>query len=150
MARILAIASGGGHWEQLVIISAAFDGHQVSFANTLDGLAARSGIDNCYVISDCNRDQPMASLRSAGDSLALILRLKPQLVITTGAAPGLIALFWGRLLGARTIWIDSIANSEKLSMSGKIARRLAHLHLTQWQHVAEAAGGKTRFLGSVL
>ncbi len=150
MARILAIASGGGHWEQLLIISAAFDGHEVSFANTLDGLAERSGIAECRVISDCNRDQPLASLRSAWDSLALILRIRPEIVVTTGAAPGLIALFWGRLLGARTIWIDSVANSEQLSMSGKIARRIAHLHLTQWQHVAEAAGGKTRFLGSVL
>ncbi len=38
----------------------------------------------------------------------LLLKERPDIVITTGAAPGYFCLRLGKLLGARTIWIDSI------------------------------------------
>jgi hypothetical protein len=52
------------------------------------------------------------------------------------------------LLGARTIWIDSIANVEELSLSGRRIGKHAHLWLTQWPHLA--APGGPRYEGSVL
>lgn len=151
MARILAVSSGGGHWEQLMLLKGALDGHDVVFANTIPGLAEKSGIAAGHVISDCNRNQMSALLRCARDVTGLIIKNRPGLVITTGAAPGLIALMIGRLFGARTVWIDSVANSEKISMSGRVARVFAHLHVTQWQHLVPAGERqKTRFLGSLL
>jgi len=36
-------------------------------------------------------------------------------IVSTGAAPGYFAIVLGRLFGARTIWIDSMANIENLS-----------------------------------
>ena len=44
--------------------------------------------------------------------LGLLLRHRPDVIVTTGAAPGYFALRFGKLLGARTIWIDSMANAE--------------------------------------
>jgi hypothetical protein len=69
-----------------------------------------------------------------------VLRERPDVVLSTGAAPGFFALLFGRLLGARTIWLDSIANIEELSMSGRMARRHADLWLTQWPHLARPDG----------
>jgi hypothetical protein len=59
-----------------------------------------------------------------------------------------MAVIWGRLTGRRTIWIDSIANVDRISMSGRIARPFASLHLTQWEHLSN--GTKTHFKGTVL
>jgi len=147
MQRILAVSSGGGHWEQLMIISAAFESDSVTYATTIAALAERTG-KTATVVSDCNRDRPIASLKCLWETFALVWRTKPSVVISTGAAPGLFALFFGKLLGAKTIWIDSVANCEQLSMSGKVAGRLADLWLTQWKHL-ETAGGP-RYIGSVL
>jgi hypothetical protein len=73
----------------------------------------------------------------------------PDLIISTGAAPGLIALLLGKLVfRRRTIWIDSMANADRLSTSGRLAGRLADLWLTQWPHLAEAGG--PQFWGPVL
>ena len=69
----------------------------------------------------------------------LICVKRPNVIISTGAAPGLIAILLGRLMFVRTLWIDSIANGDELSMSGRIARRLAHQTLSQWQTVAKAS-----------
>jgi UDP-N-acetylglucosamine:LPS N-acetylglucosamine transferase len=76
------------------------------------------------------------------------MRTRPDVVISTGAAPGLFGILFGRLVGARTIWIDSIANAEKLSLSGRIASRIAHIALTQWPHLA--ATRRPSYRGSIL
>ena len=79
----------------------------------------------------------------------LVLKFRPDVVITTGAAPGLVALQIGKLFGARTVWIDSLANAEKISLSGKLAERYADLWLTQWPHLVEQYPNLSSF-GSVL
>jgi UDP-N-acetylglucosamine:LPS N-acetylglucosamine transferase len=145
--RILAVSSGGGHWEQLMILSAALDSCNVTYATTIEGLAERVG-KTAVIVNDCNRNKPIASMKCMLDTFGLVRRVTPAVVISTGAAPGLFAIIFGKLLGAKTIWIDSVANSEKMSMSGKIAGKLADLCLTQWQHLETGKG--PRFLGSVL
>ena len=55
---------------------------------------------------------------------------------------------FGRLMGARTIWLDSIANVEELSMSGRRIGHYVDLWLTQWPHLAQPEG--PHYMGSVL
>ena len=147
--RILAVASAGGHWQQLLQIRPAFEGHDIRYLTTLDGLAEQAGIaEQSATISDCNRNAPLRILVCALTVARHVLMRRPHVVISTGALPGVIALALGRLIGARTIWLDSIANAEKMSMSGRLARRFATLWLSQWPHVAEAEGA--RYAGAVL
>jgi len=68
--------------------------------------------------------------------------------VSTGAAPGYIAVRLGKLLGARTAWIDSVANVEEVSLSGRMVGRHADLWLTQWRHLAKDDGPQYR--GEVL
>jgi hypothetical protein len=145
---ILAISSSGGHWEQLMMLKDSFVGHDVIYANSLKGLAARDGIDNAYCIDDCNRDTPLAVIKTSYQIFGIIKRHRPDVIISTGAAPGIIAIAIGRLFRAKTIWIDSVANAEKMSMSGEMAGYLAHLQLTQWKHLERKNGPK--FVGAVL
>ena len=77
-----------------------------------------------------------------------VLRFRPDVVLTTGAAPGYWACRFGRMFGARTLWIDSVANAGVLSMSGQKAGKVVDLWLTQWEHVATPQGPEYR--GSVL
>lgn len=72
---------------------------------------------------------------------------RPDVVVTTGAAPGYLAIRLGKLLGARTIWIDSVANADELSMSGRRALQQADVCITQWEHLADRDG--PHYYGSV-
>lgn len=146
--RVLAIASGGGHWQQLMLMRPAFAGCDLRFATTLAGLPEAHGATPANIVTDCNRNQPLRVVRCAAELLWLSLRYRPQVVVTTGALPGVIALACGRLVGARCVWVDSVANAEEMSMSGRLARRFAHLWLSQWEHVARAEGAE--YAGSVL
>jgi len=101
-----------------------------------------------YVIPDCNRSQKLRTIWCALAILFLLVRVRPDVVISTGAAPGYFALRFARWIGSETIWVDSIANAEELSMAGRIVGPYANLWLTQWQHVASDGGPLYR--GSVL
>jgi UDP-N-acetylglucosamine:LPS N-acetylglucosamine transferase len=146
--RVVAVASGGGHWEQLLLVSEAFKDEDILFVTTKEELLKHAGITNGRVVPDCNRDHPLLVLKSIASCMNIIFSTRPHVVISTGAAPGLICLALGRLIGANTIWLDSFANVERLSMSGKMARYFAKVWLTQWEHLSTAKG--PRYMGQLL
>lgn len=149
--RILAVASGGGHWVQLLRLRPAFEGWAVTWV-TVDCAYAADVVgtpkSRFRVINDATRWNKVALLWMALRLLWIVVRERPDVVISTGAAPGYFALRFGRWLGSRTIWIDSIANAEQLSLSGSRVGRFADLWLTQWEHLARPQG--PRFAGAVL
>lgn len=138
--RILAVASSGGHWIQLARLRPAFEGHEVSYLTTSVG--HRDEVEGApfYTVNDANRWNKVALVVLALRVAWVVLRVRPRVVISTGATPGLLAVFLGKLIGARTAWVDSIANAEELSLSGRLAGRFADLWLTQWPHLARQGG----------
>jgi hypothetical protein len=145
--RVLAIASAGGHWEQLMLLRSAFDGCDLQLASTLPGLGDfESG--PVHLVPDCNRNEKVRSLKASLSILLLLLKVRPSVVVTTGALPGLIAILIAKRMGARTIWVDSVANAEEMSLAGKKARAHADLWLSQWPEVARLEGAS--YAGSVL
>lgn len=145
--HILAVASEGGHWIQLLRLEPVFRGHRVEYLTTNAQLAAMVP-HKVHIVRDANLWTKWRLVLMCAQVFWLMLRLRPDVVITTGAAPGLAALVSGRLLGARTVWLDSMANAQALSGSGRLARRLAHQCLTQWENLAD--GRRVQFWGSVL
>jgi hypothetical protein len=145
--RVLAVASSGGHWIQLRRLQPAFNGHDVAYLTTDPGHRSEVSRARFYAVADANRARKLGLLRSALEILWVIVRERPNVVVTTGAAPGYLAIRVGNLLGARTVWIDSLANAEELSLSGRMASTKADLCLTQWPHLA---GGRVQYRGTVL
>lgn len=146
--KVLAIASGGGHWEQLMLLRPTLEKYDLHFATTDPKVAKQRGITDAHTLPDCNQNTPIKALLCAFAAIKIILKLRPSIVLSTGAAPGYFCLLAGRLVGARTLWIDSVANGEELSMCGKLSRRTAHECLTQWEHLAN--GSTVKYRGAVL
>jgi GT2 family glycosyltransferase len=146
--RILVVASGGGHWIQLMRLKAAFEGCQVTYLTTLEGYRSQVGPAPFHVVRDASRWNKAGLVMQALSILLLVVRVRPHVVVTTGAAPGYFAIRFGKWLGAKTIWIDSIANVDELSLSGQMAGKTADLWLTQWPHLAKPDG--PYFAGAVL
>lgn len=147
MKKVLAVASGGGHWIQLLRLRPAFEACEVRYATTHKEFAQALS-EPVYVVHDANLEKKIELLVLFVQMFWVMLCYRPDVVITTGAAPGFVALFWGKVFRAKTIWIDSIANAEELSTSGKQAKRVADIWLTQWEHLAKEDG--PGFQGRVL
>ena len=147
--RVLALSSGGGHWVQLLRLRPAFEGCDITFATVSESYRADLDLGARFVrIPDSNMWEKGRLVITALAVLWVLLRLRPDVVVSTGAAPGYFAVRLGSLLGMRTVWVDSVANAEQLSKSGREAGKHVSLWLTQWPHLATETG--PFYHGSVL
>lgn len=155
--KVLAIASAGGHWVQLFRMRQSWRGCKVDYISTkagyrdgvmADAAARGEATPGFYVVPEANRWQKVRLLLSLLKIAAIMARCRPHIVISTGAAPGYFALRIARLMGARTVWIDSIANAEELSLSGRLASKYSDVCLTQWEDLATE--GRLQYWGAVL
>jgi len=158
----MAIASGGGHWVQLRRMRSAWADRKVTYVTTNPGYESEVRNDEMvesryapqfFTVWDANRWQKFRLIVQLLQICMLLLRVRPHVIVTTGAAPGFFALRIGKLLGARTIWVDSIANAEELSLSGQKANSCADLYLTQWPKLAgsvDSARDRPGYSGSVI
>lgn len=157
MPHVMAISSTGGHWVQLMRLRKAWDGMKVTYVTTDPGSGellrqqaqeAGEAAPNFATVTEANRWQKMRLIKQLLQITWVLIRYRPDVVVSTGAAPGYFAIRLGGLLGARTIWIDSMANAEELSLSGQKIGKHVDLWLTQWEHLAKPEG--PHYLGAVL
>ncbi len=131
-------ASAGGHMSQLLKIKDSCNGHEVFCVATTPLVAEQlRKLGNVYVVGECNREHPIQVITVLFKCINVILHERPKVVISTGAAAGCIVCFLGKMLGAKVIWIDSITNVKRLSLSGRMVRYIADLFLVQWPELAE-------------
>lgn len=155
--KVLALSSGGGHWIELLRVRPAFAGCAVSYATTSADLerdiADEAQVTGCsaprfFVFRDANRWQKRALFIQLLQIIRIVLTVRPHVIVSTGASAGYFAIRMGKLMGARTLWLDSIANAEELSLSGEKAGAHVDLWLTQWPHLEQKEG--PFYKGSVL
>ena len=129
-------------------LKSAFSGCELVFASTEKHYHQHNPDEAFFYIPDASRDTKLRLIWQGICVLFMLLRVRPDIVVSTGATVGLWGLIFGKRLGARTIWMDSIANSECLSMCGERAKPFADLYLTQWSHLASKDGPE--FAGAVI
>jgi UDP-N-acetylglucosamine:LPS N-acetylglucosamine transferase len=135
--KICLAASAGGHLTQLRKIAHAWSMRPAFWVTTGDMVANSFDDSKVYAVGECNRQHPFRLLAVLVRCAAITLRERPDIIISTGAAPGCIMCLLGKLLGARVIWLDSITNVERLSLSGRLVRPFADLFLVQWPELAK-------------
>jgi UDP-N-acetylglucosamine:LPS N-acetylglucosamine transferase len=145
--KILAIASAGGHWVQLLRLIPAFEGKKLIFLSTKESFKQTVPDYEFHHVTDASRANKIKLIVMSIEILKKIRTIKPDIIISTGAAPGLLGIVIGRIYGIKTIWVDSIANVDKISLSAKISRFFANRVYTQW---SDLANKKVIFNGNVL
>ena len=146
--KIFAVASIGGHWVQLLRIAKPMeDKYEVVYLCTHPKCATMVEGHKYILISDYSRWDAWKTIPAFFKMVKLIWHEKPKAIVTTGAAPGLICLYAGKLLGKKTIWVDSIANVQHLSASGRIAKKFVSKIYTQWKDLSTP---KIAFAGNIL
>lgn len=101
-----------------------------------------------YRVPDGSRLAKLALLKVLPRAVLIMMRERPDVIVSTGSAPMLAFLAIGRLLGSKSLWIDSMAQAEQMSSSGRIAKRIASAAVCQWPEVA--AREHLEFWGAVL
>jgi hypothetical protein len=127
--KVLAASSGGGHWVELLRIVPALTEHTVHFVTVRADYRRDVGNAPFHTVRDATRWNPIGALILAAQMLLVMIRVRPDVVVSTGAAPGYF-----------TIWVDTLADVENLSRAGQLAGKYTDLWLTQWPHIARPNG----------
>jgi len=148
--RICLAASAGGHISQLLKLAESWNGYETFCVTTTEVVRDKlSRFGEVYVVGECNREHPIRIISVLLRCIRIVLRQRPDVVISTGAAAGCMLCFLGKMLGAKVVWIDSITNVERLSLSGRMVRYIADLFLVQWPELA-GRYKRVEFVGAVI
>lgn len=134
-------AAGGGHFRQLFDLEGLWSRYP-HFIVTEDTvltrtLSSREDIENVphFALGQMRIGKGLAMIKAAVSScfasLGIILRRRPDIVITTGSGSQFFILLWARLFGARIVLIDSFARFHAPSKFARLAAPLAHLKIAQ-------------------
>lgn len=154
--KLVVGASAGGHAnELLILLQAAKDlwpikpqAYVTTMEITAQGFVKR-GMQPAHVLGESDRRKPLQALAVGYRALRVAIHERPDIVITTGSMPLAIFCIWSKLLGAKIVWIDSVAQVEKMSTSGRVMRRIADLCLVQWPELPSKYPG-VEYSGEVL
>ena len=149
MRKVMAVASGGGHWVELRRIMPAFAGTDVFYVSTEAAADADLAPARYYAVTNVTRKSYFAFAHTIREIWRIVRAERPEVVVTTGAAPGFVAVVLAKLLcRSRTVWIDTVAHTEGMTLSGRLARPFADAWLVQWPHLARPGGPE--YWGAVL
>jgi beta-1,4-N-acetylglucosaminyltransferase len=136
--KVCLVASAGGHLNQLLQLAGSWKKYDTFYVVTSKLVKEKlQKLGRVYIVKECNRNNPLMLLKLLLYSFWIILRERPNVIISTGAAAGCIECFLGKIMGAKIIWIDSITNVEKLSLSGAMVRHIADLFFVQWPELTK-------------
>ena len=148
--KICLVASAGGHLSQLLKIAPAVEGYEAFVITTSEAVRKNlTQFGRVYVVGECNRQHGLKVIQVFLACWRILRRERPDVVLSTGAAAGCMCCFLGKLRGAKVVWVDSITNVDRLSLSGWLVRHIADLFLVQWAALGQKYRG-TEYVGTIV
>jgi beta-1,4-N-acetylglucosaminyltransferase len=124
--RVVLVASAGGHLQQIVWMRPWWERHERVWV-TFDAVESRewlAGEDVEWAFHPTNRHLGNLA-RNAGLAWRVLRRVRPDLVVSTGAAVAAPFFVLGRGFGARTVFIEPYDRVDGPSLTGRLVAPLA-------------------------
>lgn len=77
-------------------------------------------------------------------------KYKPKVIISTGSVIAVPLILWGKVHGAKTVFIETRARVYGKTMTGKILTPIADKIIVQWPEMLEVYKGKAEYLGTLI
>lgn len=136
MSDICFICSYGGHLDQIKRVFKELKDYECFFITYKNERLGKT-IENrkTYFVPFTGRN-PILFFVMSLQQVFILLKEKPKVIISTGASICIPAFLIGKLLGIKTIYIETFARIKNPSMTGKIINKLKpNLFFVQWKHL---------------
>ena len=134
--KVCLVGSSGGHLTHLYMLKPFWEKHE-RFWVTFDKEDARSlleGEEMYHIYYPSNRSIK-ALIINTWRALKILPKEKPDLIISSGAAPA-IPFFWiGKLMGAKTIYIEVFDRIYDSTIAGKLCYPVADKFIVEWEEM---------------
>lgn len=145
--RLLVVLGEGGHTTELLnLVDLLGDGYDYHYVVSKEDNLSASRIRRPGPIYSLTRPRgkytgPLHSvfrtLLTGIESLRILLRVRPAAILSTGPAIAVPVSIFGKLFGARVVFVETGSRIKALSLTGRIMYRWADLFFVQWTQLAE-------------
>lgn len=134
--KVCLVGSSGGHLMHLYMLK-SFWRDKDRFWVTFDKEDARSLLENekmykCYYPTNRNIKN---LIRNTVLALKIILKERPDLIISSGAAVAVPFFYLGKLSGAKTIYIEVFDRIDSPTLTGKLVYPVTDKFIVQWEEM---------------
>lgn len=140
MKKVMFISSMGGHLTELMQLKSIFKNYDYKIItekhkSTL-GLKARYKSKIDYLLAG-NKDHMLRYLYVLPynfiKSFIIFLKFKPDVIVTTGAHTCVAMCYIAKIFRKKVIYIESFANIETKTLTGKLIYPIADKFIVQWK-----------------
>lgn len=153
--KVLFIASTGGHLTELMQLKPMFEkyDYHIITERTKVNLALRDKYKKRinFVIfgsKDHKFSYIFKLLANCFIELGLYIKIRPKYIVSTGAHIAGPMCLIGKIFGSKIIFIETIANMNTKTVTGKLVYKFADLFLVQWEDMLKLYP-KAKYFGSL-
>lgn len=148
--KICLMSSSGGHFNQLIKLLPILKKHKLFFITPATHMKNVLSKYKTYFIKNPGRN-PFKVLSHSIVSLIILLKERPDVVITTGAGLVVPVCFLAKFLfRSKIIFIESFSRIDSPSLTGKIVFPISDLFIVQWKELQKFYGGRAVYGGPLL
>lgn len=136
--KVCLVGSSGGHLTHLYMLKPFWENKERFWA-TFDKEDARSLLkgEKLYPVYYPSNRSIKALIINTHRAIKILKKERPDLIISSGAAPA-IPFFWiGKLMGAKTIYIEVFDRIDKPTISGKICYPEVDKFIVEWEEMKQ-------------
>lgn len=132
--KICIVSSCGGHLTEVRCLKEAYDQYDHFYVVNDKIKLPQDMKEKTYCIAHSERD--LLFLVNLWEAFRILLRERPDILLSTGAGPIVPFAIIGRLFfRTRVIFIETITRIQKPSVTGKIMYWVAHDFFYQWKEL---------------
>ena len=137
-ADLMLVCSSGGHLQQMLALQPVWERYRhvwVTFdkSDTRSLLSAERVV---YAHSPTNRNVKNL-LRNLVLAWRVLRKVRPRILLTTGAGVAVPFAWIGRLLGVKIVYVESFTRIEGPSLTGRLVGPIAHRSYVQWPEMEQ-------------
>lgn len=136
--KICLVGSSGGHLTQLYMLKQVWQ-EKERFWVTFDkedarGLLQEEKMYTCYYPTNRNIKN---LIKNTFVAVKVLLKEKPDLIISTGAAVAVPFFYIGKILGSKLIYIEVFDRVDASTITGKLIYPIADKFIVQWEEMKQ-------------
>ena len=140
MKKVLFISSTGGHLNELLQLKSImnkYDSYLIT-EKTKSTISLKEEYKDkiSYLIYGTKHNMltyPFNLLANCFKSLYFYFKIKPDVIVTTGAHSAGPMCCIGKIFGSKIIYIETFANIHSKTVTGRIVYKFADLFIVQWE-----------------
>lgn len=142
MKKVMFISSMGGHLTELMQLKSIFKDYDYKIVTedhkSTMGLKSRYKSKIDYLKAG-NKDHLLKYIfiipYNIVKSIKLFLSFRPDVVVTTGAHTAVSMCYIAKIFRKKVIYIESFANIETKTLSGRLVYPIANIFIVQWKQM---------------